>query len=374
MKTSNLSRGALSICIAAIFLPGCGGSQAPIGAPGAVSQSRSLTHDLGPSSVRPSKSSCPTAACIYVVNDEGGDRRITVYPTNANGNVRPYRDIAGSKTGLLDPNGVAVDSQGEIYASGRDRLLVYSASANGNVKPLRTIAGRATHLDSFNSAVLALDSNSDAYVADDHPKCGRSRYSLCREGYVTVYAAGAHGNVAPIRIIRGKRTRIWRTQSISVDSAGYAYVATYPVCNPSKCRGETAVLVYAPGANGDVAPAWSISGSRTGLMTPEGTAVDDAGNVYVADLTGSVLVYAAGQHGNVAPIQAISGQNTGLIETTSVAVDAARNIYVTNAPSGTVYHPSVTVYAAGATGDVAPIQIIKGSKTLLYMPWGIAIH
>jgi hypothetical protein len=42
VRISDFSRYALSICAAAAFLAGCGGSQPPIGAPGAMLQSRSL--------------------------------------------------------------------------------------------------------------------------------------------------------------------------------------------------------------------------------------------------------------------------------------------------------------------------------------------
>ena len=43
MSTSTLVRYSLSISIAAAMLTGCGGSQLPIGAPGAIPQSRGAT-------------------------------------------------------------------------------------------------------------------------------------------------------------------------------------------------------------------------------------------------------------------------------------------------------------------------------------------
>jgi hypothetical protein len=39
MKISDFGRYALSSCVAATMLAGCGGSQPPIGAPGAMPQS-----------------------------------------------------------------------------------------------------------------------------------------------------------------------------------------------------------------------------------------------------------------------------------------------------------------------------------------------
>jgi hypothetical protein len=45
MKSLDFSRCALSICAAAAMLAGCGGSQPPIGAPGAMAQTSAIaTH------------------------------------------------------------------------------------------------------------------------------------------------------------------------------------------------------------------------------------------------------------------------------------------------------------------------------------------
>ncbi len=117
-------------------------------------------------------------------------------------------------------------------------------------------------------------------------------------GSVTVYAAGSKENVAPIRTIK----KINGFQGgISVDSVGQTYVTNSQECFTlygGLCWGNTAALVYAPGADGHAAASWTIGGSNTGLISPEGIAVDDAENVYVTDNAFelprySVYVYAA---------------------------------------------------------------------------------
>ena len=84
---------------------------------------------------------------------------------------------------------------------------------------------------------------------------------------------------------------------------------------------------------------------------------------------GSVTVYAAGATGNATPIQTIAGSNTGLDEPVDVAVDGSGNVYIANFDGNN----SVTVYAAGATGNAAPTQTISGSYTGLIQPAGIAL-
>ena len=56
-----------------------------------------------------------------------------------------------------------------------------------------------------------------------------------------------------------------------------------------------------------------IGGSNTGLVAPRTVAVDASLNVYVFDTTtATISEFAAGATGNVAPIRTISGSNTGL--------------------------------------------------------------
>jgi hypothetical protein len=372
MPRSDSSRALLSLCVAATLLAGCGASQPTIPGAGVAPQSRAK----GASSA-----SCPTAACIYVAN-EAGRGSITVYPANATGNVPPYREI----TGLTNPGGVAVDSLGDVYASFAEcfvigcipapSILVFSATANGDAKPLRTIFGPATHLGY--PLGIAVDANNDIYAKNTHTiekHCyvsGHLGGCLQRE-YVTVYKPSSQGNVPPIRTVRGRKTRMFsQNGGTTVDGLGNLYVVSERMRIGRQRWGEPEILVYKPGAHGDIAPSWTIGGSKTGLKSPAGVGVDGIGNVYVTD-SQRVFVYAAGAHGNVAPVQTISGSNTELNDPISVAV-AEGNIYILNAAFASIQNASITVYAAGASGNVAPIQTIEGSETGLSLPGQIVVH
>jgi hypothetical protein len=63
-----------------------------------------------------------------------------------------------------------------------------------------------------------------------------------------------------------------------------------------------------------------LSGSATSLGFPEGIDVDAAGREYVANQFGGLNVYAAGASGNIAPTAVISGAATGLAAPGAVAV------------------------------------------------------
>ncbi|MBV8531243.1 MAG: hypothetical protein JO104_07985 [Candidatus Eremiobacteraeota bacterium] len=105
--------------------------------------------------------------------------------------------------------------------------------------------------------------------------------------------------------------------------------------------------------------------------------MDSSSKVYVANNgNSSVSVYAAGANGNVAPIQVIKGVKTKLTDLHDVAADSSDNIYASNGagePRCTTCS-FIAVYAAGATGHVAPVRIIKGSNTGLDGPATLVIH
>src|SRR5438093_3173997 len=139
---------------------------------------------------------------------------------------------------------------------------------------------------------------------------------------------------------------------------GKLYVANYV---------GNSITVYAAGASGNATPTATIAGGNTGLNFPDGVALDGAGNIYVInDFGSSITVYAAAASGDATPAATIAGGNTGLSCPYGIAVDGAGNIYVSNAnvfPLG-----SITVYGAGASGNVTPTATISGSNTRLNTP------
>jgi sugar lactone lactonase YvrE len=187
---------------------------------------------------------------------------------------------------------------------------------------------------------------------------------------VETFPLAATGNVAPTTNISGEidETYIFDdAHRTAIDSSGNIYVTDL---------GANSVDIFAAGATGNVAPTKTISGTNTGLCRPSGIALDSTGKIYVSNqyseeetCTGyTITVYAAGATGNATPIQTISGANTGLDEPNGLALDSNNNIYVANEDSSTV-----TVYAATATGNVAPTTTIGGAATGIEYPHAVAL-
>ena len=84
----------------------------------------------------------------------------------------------------------------------------------------------------------------------------------------------------------------------------------------------------------------------------------ETGNLYVAnDVGNSVLVFKGTDSGDVAPTQVIKGDKTGLSRPVGVAVDAKnREVWVSN-----MGNSSATCYSLKASGDATPVRTIRSA-------------
>src|SRR6266568_518543 len=134
------------------------------------------------------------------------------------------------------------------------------------------------------------------------------------------------------------------------------------------CAPAPWVLGTTPGPNTLTAAALAsgspvtYTATGTGRVTGQPLYVANAGSI-------SITVYAAGASGNATPTATIAGGNTGLIFPFGIARDGAGNIYVANEG----FINSIAVYAAGASGNATPTATIAGGNTGLNNPVGIAL-
>lgn len=312
------------------------------------------------SSTSPGTTPTPPPTLLYFVSDANSNA-VTAYPLTANGNVAPTQNIVGAATGLGFPRRVVLDSTLNIYIANAPAgpalhsITVYAPAATGNVAPLRTISGAATGLTGVDG--LAIDGGGNLFAAN----CAACFHSSGSDG-ILIFAPGANGNVAPTNTIAGAATTLNAPTALTFDANGNLLVS----------NGGGSVTTFAPGATGNVAPTATIAGAATGLTgnDPECVRNDAAGLIYVCSNNNSaILVFAAGANGNVAPIRTLSGAATGLVTPTSVSFDTSGNMYVANAGGNTI-----TVYAPGATGNQAPMFTVSGAATGLVTPIGIAIQ
>jgi uncharacterized protein (TIGR03437 family) len=308
-----------------------------------------------------------------------------VITTIAGNGTQGFSGDNGSATSaqLYFPDGVAVDSAGNVYIADSSNNRIRKVS-NGVIT---TIAGNGTQgfsgdNGSATSAQLsfpdgvAVDSSGDLYIADSY----NSRIRKVSAGLITTVAGngitGIYGDNGP-----ATSAELSLPQGVAVDSRGNLYIADW---GSNRIRevvnGEITTVAgnyVTSGFSGDNGPATSAELSRS-----TGVAVDSAGNIYIADsgnnrirkVSNGVIRVISTVAGNGAA--GFSGDNgpaasAELNGPTGVAVDSVGNVYVADSPNNRirVLTPSAvpTITKNGLVPIYSSVPVIQpGSWVSLY--------
>ena len=171
---------------------------------------------------------------------------------------------------------------------------------------------------------------------------------------IAAFARLANGNVAPARNIAGQATKLVRdSHDVYYDEANDEIVV-------ASAFGQ-AILTYKGGANGDEPPARIIQGPHTQIQMPGyGIYVDAVHNetylVEGRDRPGEeyILVFSHNASGDVAPLRVIKGPDTMLKDARSIAVDPVRNLIAVASRNG------MLIFNRTDNGNVKPRAVIKG--------------
>ncbi len=274
---------------------------------------------------------------LYVANY--GSDSISIFGSGANG-WPSLGTIAGPATGLSNPEGVVLDSAGDIYVANAsaNTITEYRAAASGDATPIAIIGGPGTNLD--NPRFLAIDSAGNLYAVN------------ALSNSVTEYTPDEQGGFNLIATIAGAATGIDNPIGILVDPTGRIYVSN---------AGDNSITAFAPGSNGNVSPVWLMQGDQTQLDGPKGLALNASGVLFVANDNGPVTEYSTSWQGNRPSSGEISGPLTGLANSEQVLLDPTDNMLLVDS----LTQGTITTYPAGDVGNIAPtttIQVGAGSQ------------
>ena len=192
-------------------------------------------------------------------------------------------DGTGSAARFNQPSGVAVDSAGNVFVADTDNHTIRKVTPAGVVTTLAGSAGASGSTDGTGSAArfddpegVAVDSAGNVFVADTDNHTIRK---VTPAGVVTTLAgsAGASGSTDGT----GSAARFYYPVGVAVDSAGNVFVADTGNHTIRKVTPAGVVTTLA-GSAGNSGSA-DGTGSAARFNDPEGVAVDSAGNVFVAD-------------------------------------------------------------------------------------------
>jgi sugar lactone lactonase YvrE len=295
MKNLKFCRTILSMYAIAVMLAGCGGSQLPIGAPGAMAQTSALATHAAPrwSAPKPGARSPRyevTAPLLYAVNNENWS--VEVYRARA----KDPAPLATITDGLTLSFGDCIDDQGTLYVTNESSAGWVSEYPLGKTTPSKVITEGISE-----PAYCTIDANGNLWVANDG------------DHNVTEYLKGSK---KPHTVISNY---LVHPVGIAIDRSGNLYVGNgYGSLDQN-------VEVYAPGSK---SPSRTIT---NGVTSPSGLAVDSNGALYVANTyQNNVSEYRSGQND---PFQTIT---EAMDRPGGVTVDKKGVLYVSNIANNTV--------------------------------------
>jgi len=278
-------------------------------------------------------------------------------------------DGAGSAARFNQPSGVFAMSSGVLFVSDTANATIRSVATDGTVSTFAGTAGSSGTTDASGSAArfnhpvgLAQDASGNLYVADANNHTVRK---ITSTGVVSTFAghAGVSGS--------GDGTGIaayfnFPTGSAFDSKSNLIYIADTTNNTIRKITSTGAVSTLA----GLAGTAGSSDGTGSGALfsQPCGLAVDDSGNIYVADKANSTIrkITPAGAVTTFAGLAGIAGLKDGtgsdawFNQPQDVKVDAAGNVYVADTgnaairkitPSGAVTTLSLSSSSSSSSGS-----------------------
>jgi hypothetical protein len=311
---------------------------------------------------------------IYIADQTHSIRKVTVssgvITTIAGDGTDGYAGDGSPATDaqLNYPNGVAVDTAFNIYIADTGNSRIRKITGSSGV--ITTFAGggigdggQATDAPLYDPNGVAVDTAGNIYIAD-YGNSSVRKVDAITAVITTIAGTGTDGYGGD----GGQATsaQLNRPSGVAVDTAGNIYIADYGNSRVRKVDAITGVITTIAGTGtsgygGDGGPA-----TNAPLRDPRGVAVDTAFNIYIADTGNSRIRMITGSSGVITTIAGtgVDGYNGDNITATTarlnypsgVAVDTAGSIYIADSDNDRIRKvtgsPGVitTIAGTGAPG------------------------
>lgn len=309
---------------------------------------------------------------VYVADtDNATIRKVTPagVVTTLAGSVNVYGSVdgTGSAANFYFPTGLAVDGSGNVYVADSNNHTIRKVSALGEVTTFAGSAGSSGSVNGTGVAALfntptgvALDGAGNIYVADSNNHAIRK---ISSAGVVTTIAGIASSSGSSDGT--GSAALFNQPTGITVDIAGIVYAADSSNHNIRKITSDGVVTTFAGttvvGGNGST----DGTGSEARFYNPRGIAVDNSGNVFVADsenctirkiTPAGVVTTLAGMAGNAGSTDG-TGSAARFLYPDALTVDGAGNVYVADTGNNTIRK----ITSAGVVTTLAGSAGLSGS-------------
>jgi sugar lactone lactonase YvrE len=243
---------------------------------------------------------------------------------------------------LWAPRGITVDGAGHLFIADRDNHRVRKVSPDGIITTVVGTGkegfsgdgGPATEAQLRGPYDVAVDAAGNLLIVEEDSHRVRK---VSPDGIITTVAgtgkAGFSGDAGP-----AKEARLDSPHGVAVDAAGNLFIADTQNHRVRKVDTNGIITTVAgsaqPGFGGDGGPATAAQ-----LDSPDGLAVDTAGNLFIADLFNhrvrkvnpeGIITTVAGSDRKTFSSEGGPATEAGLRGPYAVAVDAAGNLYISD--------------------------------------------
>lgn len=269
-------------------------------------------------------------------------------------------DGQGSAARFNGLTGVAVDGSGNVYVADAGNSTIRKITAGGTVTTLAGTAGVAGSADGIGTAArfnapqgLAVDSTGNVFVADTNNSMIRK---ISPGGLVTT-VAGAPGQVGTNDGVAGG-ARFNGPYAVAVDTVGNLYVSDFfnSTIRKIDAGGSVTTLAGVAGKPGDVDGAGTVARFNQSYALT----VDAGGNVFVAD-TYNRSIRKITTSGNVSTL---NGSLSRFYYPQGIAVDASGNLYVADGDNQAIVKALLVLPPLIATQPTNQSGTVGSSVTL----------
>ncbi len=253
-------------------------------------------------------------------------------------------DATGGAARFYDPEGISVDSSGNLYVSDNLKYTIRKITSSGVVTTfvgsldnVGTTDGTGTAARFYSPRSIAIDSNGNLFLADSG---NHNIRKITSAGVVTTYAGttASSGSTDDSSLA----SKFFEPNGIAVDSNGNVYVAdtSNSTIRKISSTGIVSTLAGLAGSRGTTDGA----GSEARFSWPQGLTVDSSGNVFVADTYNHTIrkITSAGVVTTVAGTAGTSGTTDGVGATAKfsfprgITLDGTGNLLIADSSNGSI--------------------------------------
>ena len=256
---------------------------------------------------------------------------------------------------LGDPEGIAVDKEENLFIAASSDNKIYKVTASSGI--ITTVAGtgvasysgdggQATAATLKKPYAVALDTTGNIYIADT----GNNRIRKVTVSTGVIITVAGNGNYGyKSDNVAATSTSLGAPKNVAVDATGNIFIADTFNARIRKVTASTGIITTIAGSSFRKCLVQSGIATEYCLLSPNGVALDSAGNVYIAGGDDPYIFKVTVSTGNISVVagtgtlfigtKGYNGDNMLATETVlstpkQVAFDASDNMFINDADAG----------------------------------------